>query len=322
MRRIAVGLFILLLMVMLSAPLGLVGSAQQTQPSQPEIVFPGDAKFAELESKLQEKTKLSGSAWVEEFKKRQVLGQVRGNNGLQGILFADSVATINVLTGQVPFIVYGTIAIPVGSKLGSKEIAGTFGIVIFTSNGLVLTLIDVNSGSIGAFIVLPVEGQTIVLAPLIFPFFSPVGIFQVLFSLITVPTPTTQPPTQPQIPQLPVPTCPADLSNKSDLNVPLGAQTSIVKMKDSAGTDLFEIGGVPPGILTVQSFGASLQFQYVVSVQRRTGFIIGPGTARILLSLELPFALLVTNGVKTACVQATPKVINGIVTIVGTLATN
>ncbi len=324
-RRIALGFVMMVCLCgfLVSQEISNSAQAQQVQSQQPEIVFPGDAKFAELESKLQEKTQLSGSAWVEEFKKHQVFGQVRSSNGLQGTIFIDALATVNVLTGQVPFIVYGTTIFPVGTKLGQKEISGTYGIVIFVHTGLALALIDVNNGSIGAFVVLPLEGQTVVVAPFFFPFLSPTGVFQVLFSLVTVPTQTPQnPPNQPQIPQTAAPTCPAELSNKSDVNIPLAAPASIVKVKDSSGADLFEIGATPPNILTVQSFGASLQFQYVVSVQRRTGFIIGPSTARIGLTLGLPFALLVTNGQKTACLQATTNVANGVVTLVGVLATN
>lgn len=324
-RRIAFGLVILVSLFgfLASQETSNSAQAQQVQAPQPEIVFPGDSKFSELESKLQEKTQLSGSAWIEEFKKHQVFGQVRSTNGLQGTIFVDALATVNVLTGQVPFIVYGTTVFPAGTKLGQKEISGTYGIVIFVHNGLVLALIDVNSGSIGAFVVLPLEGQAVVVAPFFFPFLSPTGVFQILFSLVTAPTQTPQnPPNQPQIPQTPAPTCPTELTNKSDLNLPLTAQASIIKIKDSTGTDLFEIAAAPPGTLIVQSFGASLQFQYVVSVQRRTGFIIGPGTARIPLTLGIPFALLVTNGQKAACVQATPNVANGVVTLVGIVATN
>ncbi|MBI3461157.1 hypothetical protein HY009_09535 [Candidatus Acetothermia bacterium] len=326
LRRFAAGLVATVWLFVSFGPLGPGGAAQaqQTQaPAQPELVFPGDAKFSELENKLREKTQISGAAWVEEFKKHQVFGQVRSSNGLQGTLFVDSLAAINVLTGQAPFIVYGTTTIPPGSKLGQKDFSGNYGIVIFTFNGLVLALIDVNTGSTGAYVILPVEGQTIIVAPLFFPLFSPVGVFQVLFTLITVPAPTPQAPVSPQIPQLPSPTCPAELTSKSDLNVPLNNQVTIASIKDDSGNPLFEIGGAPPGILTVQAFGDSsfLQFEYAIAVQRRNGIIIGPGTARILLSPEVPFALLVTSATKTACVQATPKVVNGVITIVGTLAT-
>jgi hypothetical protein len=300
--------------------LGLIGGGlpdAQAQPPPPvEIVFPGDAKFSELESKLQEKTRISGAAWVDEFKRHQVLGQVRSVHGLVGTLFLDSVATINVLTGQTPFIVYGTITIPAGAQLGQRDFSGGYGIVIFTGS-LIIALIDLNTGSIGALVVVPTEGQTIIVAPFFFPFFSPVGIFQILFALITVPA--SAPPTPPA---LPTPTCPAELANKSDVNVSLSAPVTIASVKDGAGNALFEIGGAPPGVLTVQSFGASLQFVYTVSVQRRVGFIIGPGTARILLSPEIPFSLWVTTGEKTACLQARPKVGGGVITIVGTLATN
>jgi hypothetical protein len=35
----------------------------------------------------------------------------------------------------------------------------------------------------------------------------------------------------------------------------------------------------------------------------------------------MPFALFVTAGQKSACLQATPKLINNVLTIVGTLST-
>lgn len=322
-KSIAVALLALVLLVGLVAPLGLV-QAQQTPPptsSQIEVILPGDAKFADLESKLEAAAKISGSAWLDEFKKHQTLGEVRSSNGLQGTLFVDAVTAINVLTGQAPFAVYGTITIPSGFKLGQKDFAGNYGIVIIKGS-LIIALIDLKTGSTGAFVVVPGDGQAILLSPLLFPFFSPLGVFQVLFSLLTGATPTAPPPGQPQPPQTSAPACPQDLPHKSDLNVPLAAPATIVTVKDSSGTALFEVSAAPPGILIVQSFGTSLQFTYTISGQLHIGLIIGPAMEELSLSKDVPFALWVTNGAKTACVQATPKLVNGVLTIAGTLSTN
>lgn len=308
-RYRAIALLVLLLISGLVSPFA---SAQ----TQPEVVFPGDEKFSELENAFQEKTKITGSAWTEEFQKRQPFGQVRSGTGVTGVLFSEAFALIALLAGQVPYIVYGTITIPQGSKLAQREFSGTYGIVII-ANPFVATLLDINTGTIGAFVVLPAN-QTNIFFP-VTPFWGPVGIFQVLFRLITVPAPQA-PPTLPQPPQVPAPTCPQELPNKSDVNASLSTPATIATISDTA--KLFEIGVAPPAFLTVQSFGQSLQLSYTTAFQRRIGFIIGPGTQQIPVTLELPFVLFVTNGQKSACLQATPKLVNHVPTIVGTLSTN
>lgn len=325
LRRCMVSGFLMLLlllgMTLSFDPDASVYAQQASQTSQFAVVFPGDAEFAQLDSKLREKSELSGSAWVEEFKKQPVLARVRTNTGLQGALFVNSVATINVLTDQVPFIIYGTISIPSGSKLGQRDFPGDFGIVLY-SDPFTIVLIDLADGSVKAFIVAPLEGQTIPLFPLPLGLFSPLWVFQVLASLITVGTPAPPTPVPPPAPQLPAPSCPKELPNKSNVNLPLNAATVIISAKDSSGTTLFEVSVTPPGSLTVQSFGASLQFIYTTALERRLGFIIGPGSQRVSLSVEVPFVLFVSNGTKSACLQATPKLTNGVVTLVGTLSTN
>ncbi len=316
-RYRAIALLVLLLISGLVSPF----TSAQTQP---EVVFPGDEKFSELENAFQEKTKITGSAWTEEFQKRQPFGQVRSNTGLTGVLFSESFALVALAAGQVPYIVYGTINIPQGSKLAQREFSGNYGIVVI-ANPFVAALIDMATGATGAFVVLPVNIQTTPFFPFfpLAPWIGPLGIFQVLFSLITVPTPAPQAPPAPpfpQPPQVPAPTCPQDLPHKSDVNTPLNAPAIIATISDTA--KLFEIGVAPPAFLTVQSFGPSLQLSYTTAFQRRIGFIIGLGIQQIPVTLELPFALFVTNGQKSACLQATPKLVNGIPTIVGTLSTN
>jgi hypothetical protein len=315
-RRCSIALLSLLLISGLVSPLA---SAQ----TQPEVVFPGDAKFSELESTFQEKTKITESAWADEFQKRQPFGQVRSSTGLTGVLFSESFALVALVAGQVPYIVYGTISIPQGSKLAQREFSGNYGIVVI-ANPFVAALIDLQTGTIGAFVILPVS-QTTPLFPIfpVAPFIGPLGIFQILFSLITVPTPAPQAPPvppSPQPPQAPAPTCPQELPNKSDVNASLSTPATIATISDTA--KLFEIGVAPPAFLTVQSFGQSLQLSYTTAFQRRIGFIIGPGTQQIPVTLELPFVLFVTNGQKSACLQATPKLVNGVPTIAGTLSTN
>jgi hypothetical protein len=300
--------------------------ASQQASSQIAIVFPADAQFADLQSKLQDKTKLSGSAWVDEFKKHQILGQVLSSNGLPGTLFTDAAGAINVVNNQVPFVVYGTISIPKGSKLGQKDFSGDYGIVVM-SGPLAIALIDLKTGDIRAFLVIPPEDQSLLLASFFFPPFSPLAIFQIVSALITVPPPATQPPlSQPptQTPsQKPVTmSCSQDLSNKSDLNVQITAATPLVSFKDSSGKALYEIDAAPPGTLTVQSFDTSVQYTYTIIGQVRIGIIIGPGKQTVPLTIDTAFLLNITNGTKSACIQATPQITNGILTIVGTLRTN
>ncbi|MCL6642162.1 MAG: hypothetical protein K6T71_02410 [Candidatus Bipolaricaulota bacterium] len=308
------GLTMLLLSLMVPAL-----HAQQA-PRQPHVVFPGDAQFSELESAFQEKTKVSGSAWADEFQKRQPFGQVRSSTGITGTLFTEAFALVALVAGQVPYIVYGTIDIPQGAKLAGRDFSGKYGIVVI-ANPFVTALLDIPTGTIGAFVILPVSGTT-PLFPIfpIAPFLGPVGIFQILFSLITV-TPAAPPaPPAPQTPQAPAPTCPQDLPNKSDVNMPITEPAVIATISDTA--KLFEIGVAPPAFLTVQSFTQSLQFSYVTAVYRRIGIIIGPGSQQIPLAVEMPFALFVTTGQKAACLQATPKLVNNVLTIVGTLSAN
>ncbi len=305
-----------LLIVIVFGPLVLL--AQQQAPAQ--VVFPDDAKFSELQSAFQEKTQVSGSAWADEFQKRQPFGQVRSSTGITGTLFTEAFALVALVAGQVPYIVYGTIDIPQGAKLSGRDFSGKYGIVVI-ANPFVAALLDIPTGTIAAFVILPVSGTT-PLFPIfpVAPFLGPVGIFQILFSLITVPTPTPPAPPAPQIPQGPAPTCPQDLPNKSEVNAPMNAPAVIATVSDTA--KLFEIGVAPPAFLTVQSFAQSLQFSYTTAVYRRIGIIIGPGSQQIPVTLELPFVLFVTAGQKLACLQATPKLINNIPTIVGTLSTN
>lgn len=301
--------------VILFGPLALF--AQQA-PAQ--VVFPDDAKFSELQSAFQERTKIAGPAWAEEFQKRQPFGQVRSSTGITGTLFSEAFALVALVAGQVPYIVYGTIDIPQGAKLAGRDFAGQYGIVVIAPP-LVAALLDIPTGTIGAFVILPVSGTTPLfpIVPLA-PFLGPVGIFQILFALISVPTPVPPAPPAPQIPQGPAPTCPHDLPHKSEVNTPMNEPTAIATLSDTA--KLFEIGVAPPALLTVQSFAQALQFSYTTAIYRRIGIIIGPGSQQIPVTIELPFVLLVTAGQKSACLEATPKLINGVPTIVGTLSTN
>lgn len=305
-RYRAIALFILVLISGLVSPFA---SAQ----TQSEVVFPNDAKFSELQSAFQEKTKITGSAWAQEFQKRQPFGQIRSSTGVTGTLFSEAFALVALVAGQVPYIVYGTMDIPQGAQLAGREFSGKYGIVVIATP-FVTALLDIPTGTIGAFVILP---STTPLFP-IAPFLGPVGIFQILFSLITVPTPA--PPAPPAPLQGPAPTCPQDLPNKSDVNTPLSEPTVIATISDTA--KLFEIGVAPPAFLTVQSFAQALQFSYTTALYRRMGIIIGPGSQQIPVTLELPFVLFVTAGQKSACLAATPKLVNGVPTIVGTLSTN
>jgi len=303
-----------LLIAVVFGPLVLLA---QQPPAQ--VVFPDDPKFSELQSAFQEKTQITGSAWADEFQKRQPFGQVRSSTGITGTLFTEAFALVALVAGQVPYIVYGTIDIPQGAKLGGRDFSGKYGIVVI-ANPFAAALLDIPTGTIGAFVILPMSGTT-PLFPIfpVAPFLGPVGIFQILFSLITV-TPAAPPaPPAPQIPQAPAPTCPQDLPNKSDVNVPITEPAVIATISDTA--KLFEIGVAPPASLTVQSFAQSLQFSYTTAIYRRIGIIIGPGSQQIPLAVEMPFALFVTSGQKAACLQATPKLVNNIPTIVGTLST-
>jgi hypothetical protein len=287
------------------------------QQSPAQVVFPDDPKFSELQSVFQEKTKIAGSAWADEFQKRQPFGQVRSSTGITGTLFTEAFALVALVAGQVPYIVYGTIDIPQGAKLAGRDFSGKYGIVVI-ANPFAAALLDIPTGTIGAFVLLPVSGTTPIFP--VAPFLGPVGIFQILFSLITV-TPAVPPaPPAPQIPQAPAPTCPQDFPNKSDVNVPITEPAVIATISDTA--KLFEIGVAPPAFLTVQSFAQTLQFSYTTALYRRIGIIIGPGSQQIPLAVEVPFALFVTAGQKSACLQATPKLINNVLTIVGTLSTN
>jgi hypothetical protein len=321
-------LIVLVLFIFLIGSFGLWSShepvhAQQIPPSQFEIVFPGDAAFAGLDAKLREKSQLSGSAWVEEFKKQPVLARVRTTNGLEGVLFPNSLATINVLTGQAPFIVYGTIDIPAGAKLGSRDFSGEYGIVVF-SEPLAIALIDLTSGSAKAFVVVALQGQSIPLLALPLTIFSPLWVFQSVASLITVGTPMPPPPPPPPTP-VPAPSeprCLEDLPNKRDVSVSLVAPSTIVTVVDSAGENLFAIAVEPPKSLKVQSFGAVVQFLYTTAQERHLGLIIGPDDLPVPLTVDRPFALFVASGTNSACLQATPKLVNGVLTLVGTLSTN
>lgn len=314
------------LLVTLFVTLGAVGSltpslyAQQAPQAQPpiEVLFPGDAKFSEIESKFQEKTKVSN--WAEEFQKRQVLGQVRASHGITGTLFTEALALIALLADQVPYIVYGTISIPQGAKLAQRDFSGNYGIVVI-AQPFAAALLDIPNNTIGAFVLLPTQATNIPLFPVLTPLASPLGIFQILVSLITVPTPQAPPaPLSPPSPQAPAPTCPQDLPNKSDVNASLTAPAVIATVSDA--TKLFEIGVAPPHFLTIQSFAPSLQYSYTMAGYRRIGVIIGPGSQQIPLTLEMPFVLFVVAGPKSACLQATPKLVNGVLTLVGTISTN
>jgi hypothetical protein len=286
------------------------------QQSPAQVVFPDDPKFSELQSAFQEKTKIAGSAWADEFQKRQPFGQVRSSTGITGTLFTEAFALVALVAGQVPYIVYGTIDIPQGAKLAGRDFSGKYGIVVI-ANPFAAALLDIPTGTIGAFVLLPVSGTTPIFP--IAPFLGPVGIFQILFSLITV-TPAAPPaPPAPQIPQAPAPTCPQDFPNKSDVNVPITEPAVIATISDTA--KLFEIGVALPAFLTVQSFAQTLQFSYTTALYRRIGIIIGPGSQQIPLAVEVPFALFVTAGQKSACLQATPKLINNVLTIVGAMST-
>lgn len=299
-----------------------IQAAQTSSTSQTEIFFPGDAKFSELESKLQEKSKLSGSAWVDEFKKQPVLAQVRASNGVRGTLYPNALAVGNVLAGQTPFILYGTINIPSGAKLGGKDLSGDFGIVVF-SEPLAIALIDLASGSVKAFIVVPLQGQTIPLLSLPLTIFSPLWVFQLLASLVTVSASASQAPTPPSAPQS-EPSCLQELPNKSNVNVPLNTASTITTVKDSAGKELFAILVDPPKSLTVKSSGAfSLQFLYTTAKDRNLGVIVGPGELPVELTADVPFALyVVATNSKAACLLARPKQVNGVLTLTGTLSTN
>jgi len=212
--------------------------------------------------------------------------------------------------------------IPDGAKLAGREFSGDYGLVLFTGS-LDIALIDLQSGKTGAFLVVPGDEQKLII-PILFPFFSPLIIFQLLLAALALPAPTPpQPaPSPPQPPAPQVPACQGNLPQERDISWPLNRPASILKATTSSGQELFEIAILPPGSLSVRSFGITVQFVYVSQAHRQIGFIIGPGMQKVPLVPDAAFTLFVAGGSKIACLQASPKLIDGLLTLVGKLRTN
>ena len=325
-RRTALALVVLLWLLgsTLAPNSAPFAQAQQAPTAQSaiQVVFPSAEGFAALQDRLQQKSQLSGAAWTREFKKHKSIGQLSASNGVKGVLFADATALLALLAGQKTSLIYGTIEIPEGGKLGGQEFAGNYGLVLFTGS-LDIALIDLQSGETGAFLVVPGDEQTLII-PILFPLFSPLAIFQILLSALALPAPASPQPAPPQpVPPAPlVPACLQNLPQERDINLPLSQTASILKATDGSGKQLFALAIVPPSSLSVRSFGAAVQFIYASKARRQIGFIIGAGVQQVRLIPDTPFTLFVTDGSKMACLQATPQRIGGLLTLVGKLRTN
>lgn len=274
---------------------------------QAQVILPTDPRFNGLLMQFSSRIGLSGPGLANAFLTSPQASPVSLGNGIvyYPLVSAQNLNMTQVANGQIQATLMGVMTVPQGATLGGTTLPQRLGVAAMTGS-FVVVLIDLSTGAIIAFLILP---DTLILS---FLFFPAIIIIQVIVQLIFIPI----------FPFIFFPfflACPA-LPNVLPVNVPVGSGAILVT------NPAFQIqeGGLfimQPNLL-IKSFGPSLQFTLMSVGSLQIGFIGGGSTGRARLPIGIPFRLLVQGGGKTACLQAAViSYLFGMV-ITGTLAYN
>lgn len=302
-QRAIVTLMIALLMVATGAPVVTVaekdhpdqgndkGMLVQQLIQQATIIGPGAPIFTSLQAQFTAWLGLSGMMLAASFQS-DARGMPQAYSGMAYYLLASAqgLDMRSVASGQVQSALLGVLQVPMGAHLGGVSLPGQLGVAVM-SGSFVIVLIDLATGQIIAFILLPVSP---ILAVVFFPSFL---VIQVVVGLIlTAPT---------FLFPFPIPilfACPA-LPTVLPFNVQVGSGLPVVTVTNGS-QPLFQISDGGFGVLRISSFVPSLSFSVMATGLFSFGLIIGVGSSQERIPFGTSFRLLVQGGGKTACIQA------------------
>ncbi|MBI1730205.1 hypothetical protein HY229_05355 [Candidatus Acetothermia bacterium] len=289
----------------------LLTASAQSSSNTPKvsILLPNDSGFGDYEIQTKTTTNLSGSQWVTEFDKQLKFGDATSDIGVNGILYLDALKIGQLFEGKVNFVYYGLFTFPKKYPVNPGDSEIQYGAVVYlTKDSLIIVLIDLSQeGKIAAFVVVPRTDNTSPYSILTLDSLS--AVFLILVELPTINTISTAPQ-----PTLPVPgstsdlKCPAGLTKVKDVNITTSSAQSIMRVQDSSGADLFEIGVDSPNLLTIQSLSKTQQVDatYVAEGERKTMLFFNKGKQTVLLKDGNKFVLIVSGDDKESCLIATP----------------
>lgn len=267
------------------------------------LVFPEAEEFTALQQDFTETTGLApGAALAEEFK-QEAVGRVRSSSGLEGAIFKDAFLFPALALGKVSHLIYGTLAVPEGSRLAGREFTGDYGIIVYR-DPIVIVLVERGQGELAAFVVTGYPAMGL----------APLSVMSLLFQLITTPF---APPTP-----MPAPVsglrfhltlhC-QELAVQEDLDVEVGSGAALVEI---AGEFTVKENGL--GSLKLISAGPGLQFLLSAQDLLNIGFVLPKKEQEVAIPLAGPFTLFVQGKEKKACIEAEVTATDGKYHIVGT----
>jgi len=284
--------------------------AQQTQ-----VILPGNPQFNALLSQFIARMGLSGPGLASAFLTGSPGTATSMGNGItfNSLASAEGLNMTLIANGQVQAALLGTLTVPSGATLAGIALPQRVGVAAMAGS-LILVLIDLSSGNVLAFLILP---SSLILTFVLFPVSV---VVQVIVQFLFIPTILF-----PFFPIFPVfLACPA-LPNTAPVSVSVGSGATLVTV-NNGGNPVFQINeGTlldPQPSLRIVSFGASLQYTLLSTVNLSFGFIGGSSTGRARLPIGVPFRLLVQGGGKTACLQAAVISFGFSLVISGTVAFN
>jgi hypothetical protein len=302
-RVVAVMLSAALVFVSLE-PVMVVGQSQQpTQQTvavlaqQTQTILPTDPRFPALLTQFSARIGLSGPALTGAFVSQGLAVPLGNGMSHTPLVSAEGLDVRQIASGQIPAALLGILTVPQGATLAGVALPQRVGVAAMTGS-LVLVLIDLATGNVLAFLIVP---EALILTFAFFPVFV---VFQVIVQLVFIPTIFFPFPIFPIFPIFLA--CPA-LPNVAPITVAVGSGATLVTVQNG-GNPVFQIReGLlldPQPSLRIVSFGASLQYTLLSAGSLTFGFVGGGSTGRARLPLGIPFRLLVQGGGKTACLQA------------------
>jgi hypothetical protein len=259
---------------------------------QAAVIRPSDPSFAALQQQFIVRVGLSSPALAAAFQ-NSPHGQLQDYSG--GMTYSPLAANQaldmkSVATGQMQSALLGVLQVPAGAHMGSISLPAQLGVAVMAGS-FVVVLIDLTSGQIIAFILLPVSP---ILAVVFFPAFS---VIQVVIGLILT-TPTILFPFP-----IPIPFACPGLPIIQPFNVQVGSGLPLVTVTNGS-QPLFQVSDGGLAQLRVTSFGPSLNFSLMGAGIFSFGILIGAGSSQVQIPFATAFRLLVQGGGKTACIQA------------------
>jgi len=279
---------------------------------QAQIVRPGDPRFPQLLSKFTSQVGMSGQALAAAFLAEPLAQATQMGNGIiyYPLVSSQGMDMRLIASGQQQAALLGILEVPQGATLAGGALPQRLGIAAMAGS-LIIVLIDLNTGQVIAFIILP---AAIILAFLFFPVLI---VIQVVVQLIFIPVIGFPFPIFPIF--LACPTLP----NSMPISVAVGSGAPLLSL--AGAFELRDGGffGLPmQPTLIIRSLGPALQYSLLSPGSLQLGFIGGGSLGRAALPVGVPFRLLVQGGGKTACLQAAVLSFFFTLQIVGTIFYN